>query len=218
MILLEGNIAAGKSTIGRRMQESDLFGFIEEPVGEWQEEFDENLLDLFYKDAHRWGFTFQLAAFTTRAKTWTEVLAKTDHSTVVLERSIYCDRYVFAKNCYQSGLMTKTEWQLYSKLWDWLQQNWCATPDKILYMRTPAEVCHDRICQRGRSEETTIPLDYLKQLEELHDAWLLDNPQAVIIDGCRQWSAQELYELLVDFGVPLGGRAEVTEAAEVEAS
>src|SRR5512136_2279730 len=109
MILFEGNIAAGKSTVGRRLAESGLFGFIEEPVGAWQKDFEENLLDLFYRDAHRWAFTFQLAAFTTRAKTWTEVLAMTDHVNVILERSIYCDRYVFAKNCYQSGLMTKTE-------------------------------------------------------------------------------------------------------------
>ena len=141
MILFEGNIAAGKSTVGRRLAESELFGFVEEPVGAWQQDFDENLLDLFYRDTNRWAFTFQLAAFTTRAKTWTEVLAMTDHRNVVLERSIYCDRYVFAKNCYQSGLMKKTEWQLYCKLWDWLESNWCTSPDRIVYLRTPADVC-----------------------------------------------------------------------------
>jgi deoxyadenosine/deoxycytidine kinase len=203
MILFEGNIAAGKSTVGRRLAESGLFGFIEEPVGAWQQEFDENLLDLFYKDANRWAFTFQLAAFTTRAKTWSEVLAMTDHSTVVLERSIYCDRYVFAKNCYQTGLMSKTEWQLYCKLWDWLQRNWCAEPDKIVYLRTPAEVCCERITERGRSEETTIPLEYLRDLEVLHDEWLMESPQAVIIDGCRQWQAREVYDLLLDSGVAM---------------
>ena len=35
MILFEGNIAAGKSTVGQRLHESGLFGFIEEPVGAW---------------------------------------------------------------------------------------------------------------------------------------------------------------------------------------
>jgi deoxyadenosine/deoxycytidine kinase len=206
MILFEGNIAAGKSTVGRRLAESGLFGFIEEPVGAWQKDFEENLLDLFYRDAHRWAFTFQLAAFTTRAKTWTEVLAMTDHSDVVLERSIYCDRYVFANNCFQTGLMSKTEWQLYCKLWDWLQANWCAEPDKIVYLRTPADVCHDRITCRGRNEETAIPLEYLRDLEALHDEWLLDNPRAVILDGCRQWQAEEIYDVLKAAGVPLGGR------------
>ena len=213
MILFEGNIAAGKSTVGRRLAESGLFGFVEEPVGAWQQDFEENLLDLFYTDANRWAFTFQLAAFTTRAKTWTEILAMIDHSTVVLERSIYCDRYVFAKNCYQTGLMRKTEWQLYCRMWDWLQSNWCAEPDKIVYLRTPAEVCHERIAQRGRSEETTIPLEYLRDLEMLHDEWLLHNPNALILDGCRQWTAEEVYDEVCASGLALTPRSELANVA-----
>ena len=217
MILFEGNIAAGKSTVGRRLAESDLFGFIEEPVGAWQKDFEENLLDLFYRDTTRWAFTFQLAAFTTRAKTWNEVLAMIDHRNVVLERSIYCDRYVFAKNCYQSGLMKKTEWQLYCKLWDWLESNWCAEPDKIVYLRTPAEVCLERIEARGRDEETTIPIEYLRDLETLHDEWLTDNPKAVMIDGCQQWTARDIYNTLQDAGVKLASEEELA-AARTESS
>ena len=213
MILFEGNIAAGKSTIGRRLAASQLFEFIEEPVGSWQEGFEENLLELFYRDTKRWAFTFQLAAFTTRAKTWTEVLALTDHRNIVLERSIYCDRYVFAKNCYQSGVMSKTEWQLYCRLWDWLESNWCAEPDRIVYLRTPAEVCSERIAARGRSEESKIPAEYLRDLEQLHDEWLLENPKATVIDGCRQWTAREIYDHLALSGVRLEDREETLTAA-----
>ena len=212
MILFEGNIAAGKSTVGRRLAESEMFGFVEEPVGAWQQDFEENLLDLFYRDTNRWAFTFQLAAFTTRAKTWTEVLALIDHRNVVLERSIYCDRYVFAKNCYQSGLMKKTEWQLYCKLWDWLEGNWCAEPDKIVYLRTPAEVCLERIEARGRAEETTIPIEYLRDLEALHDEWLIDNPKTIMIDGCKQWSAREFYDVLREADVTLATEEELIAA------
>jgi len=212
MILFEGNIAAGKSTVGRRLAASELFAFVEEPVGAWQGEFEENLLDLFYRDTNRWAFTFQLAAFTTRAKTWTEVLAMTDHRNVVLERSIYCDRYVFAKNCYQSGLMKKTEWQLYCKLWDWLESNWCAEPDKIVYLRTPAEVCLERIEARGREEETTIPIEYLRDLERLHDEWLVDNPKTVVIDSCRQWTPREIYDVLREADVSLATEEELLAA------
>jgi len=212
MILFEGNIAAGKSTVGRRLAESELFGFVEEPVGAWQQDFDENLLDLFYRDTNRWAFTFQLAAFTTRAKTWSEVLAILDHRNVVLERSIYCDRFVFAKNCYQSGLMKKTEWQLYCKLWDWLESNWCAEPDKIVYLRTPAEVCLERIEARGRAEETTIPIEYLRDLEVLHDEWLTDNPKAIMIDGTKQWTAREFYDVLREADVALATEEELIAA------
>lgn len=212
MILFEGNIAAGKSTVGRRLAESELFGFVEEPVGAWQQDFEENLLDLFYRDTNRWAFTFQLAAFTTRAKTWTEVLAIIDHRNVVLERSIYCDRYVFAKNCYQSGLMKKTEWQLYCKLWDWLESNWCAEPDKIVYLRTPANVCLERIEARGRAEEAAIPIEYLRDLEVLHDEWLTDNPKAIMIDGTKQWTARDFYDVLREAEVALATEEELIAA------
>jgi len=196
MILLEGNIGAGKSTLGRDLHESGSYGFIEEPVSAWQNEFDENILDLFYSDQRRWGFTFQIAAFTTRAKTWDEVLALTDHKNVILERSIYCDRFVFAKNCFQQGLITKTEWQLYCKLWDWLEDNWCQRPDQIIYLRTPFEVCMERIVERGRGEETTITLDYLRSLENLHDEWLLNNPDVVVLNGLKKWTAKEIGEFI----------------------
>jgi len=201
LTLLEGNIGTGKSTVGGKLRSSGHFAFIEEPVKAWQTEFDENLLDIFYRDKQRWSFTFQLCAFLTRAKTWQEVFEQIGDidKDVVLERSIYCDRYVFAKNCHESGYMTKTEWQLYCRLWDWLERKWCIKPDKILYYRTPARVCLERLNVRGRGEETGITLDYLLSLECLHDIWLIGNPLVVMLDGTREWTAEEIRQALRDF-------------------
>jgi deoxyadenosine/deoxycytidine kinase len=195
MILLEGNIGAGKSTVGNTLKESGLFDFIEEPVEAWQTGFAANLLDMFYRDMKRWAFTFQITAFITRAKTWQEVLALTDHSRVVLERSIFTDRFVFATNSYRIGGMTDVEWQVYCGLWEFLVSNYCVEPDCILYYRTPAEVCLERMKVRGRHEETGVTVEYLKQLEALHDEWLLEHPRAITLDGTRRWSADEVWEL-----------------------
>ena len=109
MILLEGNIGAGKSTVGSMLKTSGLFDFIEEPVDRWQTGFASNLLEAFYHDMARWSFTFQILAFITRAKTWQEVLARTNHSRVVLERSIFTDRHVFATSMHRIGAMSETE-------------------------------------------------------------------------------------------------------------
>jgi len=192
MILIEGNIGAGKTTVGRALAVSQRFGFIEEPTRAWQEDFASNMLDLFYSDPQRWSFTFQTCAFITRAKTWHEVLAVTDHDRVILERSIFCDRFVFAENCYRTGLMSPVEYQLYLGLWNFLVSNFCVEPDLILYLRTPAQVCLQRIRDRGRGEESGITLEYLLQLERLHDRWLLDHPRAVVLDGERRWTAAEI--------------------------
>jgi deoxyadenosine/deoxycytidine kinase len=196
MILLEGNIGAGKSTMGRILKASGLFDFIEEPVEAWQEGFAANLLDAFYSDMKRWAFTFQITAFVTRAKTWQEVLALTDHSRVVLERSIFTDRYVFATNSHRLGGMTDAEWQVYCGLWDFLATNYCVEPECILYYRTPAEICVERMKTRGRSEEVGVSLEYLRQLEALHDQWLLERPGAVLLDGTRAWTAEEVWDLM----------------------
>jgi deoxyadenosine/deoxycytidine kinase len=192
MILLEGNVGAGKSTVGRALAMSGNFGFIEEPTKAWQEDFASNMLELVYSDLQRWSFTFQICAFITRAKNWHEVLAVTDHDRVILERSIFCDRFVFAENCYRTGLMSPVEYQILLGLWNLLVSNFCDEPDVILYLRTPAEVCLQRLRDRGRGEESGITLDYLLQLERLHDDWLLDHPKAVVLNGERQWTAAEI--------------------------
>jgi deoxyadenosine/deoxycytidine kinase len=194
MILLEGNIGAGKTTVGQALASSDAFDFIEEPTAAWREGFAANMLELFYSDTKRWAFTFQICAFITRAKTWKEVLAYTDHSRVVLERSIFCDRYIFAENCFRTGLMSPPEYQLYCGLWEFLVSNYCVEPDLTLYLRTPAAICLDRIKVRDRQEEVGIPLEYLLQLEYLHDEWLLNNPRAILLDGEQRWTAEAVRE------------------------
>ena len=207
MILLEGNIGAGKTTVGNTLAASGKFGFIEEPTAVWQEGYAANMLELFYDDPHRWAFTFQTCAFVTRAKTWKEMLALNSHSRIVLERSIYCDRYIFAENCHRTGLISSAEYQLYCGLWDFLVADYHVQPDLILYLRTPADVCLERIKARDRSEESGITLEYLLQLEGLHDEWLLNNPGALVIDGARLWSAAELQAKMKTLGFSVPNRS-----------
>lgn len=42
-----------------------------------------------------------------------------------------------------------------------------------VYLRTTPEIVFERMKQRGRSEETSVSLDYLKQLHGLHENWLI---------------------------------------------
>jgi len=196
MFLLEGNIGAGKTSLGNLLKDSTAFEFLEEPVDMWRDGFANNLFEMFYKDMDRWSFTFQIMAFTTRAKTWSEILAKVQGEQIVLERSIFTDRNVFAKNLYAQGAMNDSEWELYQQLWDFLALNYCLVPDKIFYLRTPAEICLERIKKRGRDEEQQMPLDYLKRLEDLHDEWLLEHPDVILLDGTRRWSVEEIQALV----------------------
>lgn len=196
IISLEGNIGAGKSTVGQRLKASGLFDFLEEPISLWREGFAANLLQRMYTDMDRWAFTFQIMAFVTRVKTWQEILSRTDHQRVVLERSVFTDRRVFAANLHRRGAISDVEWELYCGLWDFLVSHYCVQPDHIIYLRTPVDVCMERIRVRGREEESQISLEYLRQIEELHDQWLMGNPGAMVLDGTRQWRPEEILELL----------------------
>lgn len=42
-----------------------------------------------------------------------------------------------------------------------------------VYLRTTPEVVYDRMKVRGRSEENSVSLDYLKQLHDLYEGWLV---------------------------------------------
>ena len=61
-IALEGNIAAGKSTLLGLLEDQLDYIAVPEPLSKWQEVGDNgtahnggNLLELFYKDPKRWG-------------------------------------------------------------------------------------------------------------------------------------------------------------------
>lgn len=197
LVLLEGNIAAGKTTLGTTLASDGGFEFIPEPVERWQTGYAANLLERFYTDTRRWAFTLQIGAFVTRVQALGDLSAR--RHDVVFERSIYCDRHVFAKNLHQHGFMDDTEWALYLQFWEQHKAS-APAPDAIIYLRTPAEECYARLRQRGRAEERGITLDYLRQLEARHDEWLLDPIEAVwpviVLDGVRPWAAGEVRALL----------------------
>jgi deoxyadenosine/deoxycytidine kinase len=204
LVLLEGNIAAGKTTLGRTLAEHNAFAFIPEPVERWQTGFAANLLERFYGDMRRWSFTLQICAFMTRAQAL-EAFPVRDQA-VIFERSIYCDRHVFAKNLHQQGFMDETEWALYLNFWNYLKDS-VPEPDAIIYLRTPAEECHRRLRARGRAEEHGIPLAYLQQLEACHDEWLLTPGTAekpvIVLDGTQRWTAADAQRKLAQIAPPL---------------
>ena len=194
---IEGNIGAGKSTVGAAIKATGRADFLPEPVDQWTGDFPENILDLFYSDPNRWSFLFQLMAFTTRAKTHKEVLALSDHSTVFIERSVLSDYYVFAKTLHDTGQMTDTEFAVYCGMWHWLHDNFCLSPDKIIYIKVSPETCLERINKRARGEETGITIDYLRLLEEAHNSWLTnDQEHVIIVDGESEIDVDSLLDKL----------------------
>ena len=189
---VEGNIAAGKSTLCALLDKSPLVKMIPEPVGVWQTDYPDNLLERFYKDQYRWSFTFQMAAFISRTMALEDVLAMDDHSNVILDRSVYCDRYVFAKSLNESGKMDDTEFRVYTDMWNWMSTKWIAKPEKIIYIKTSPEICLERIAQRSRGEEADIPIEYLRHIDRMHEEWLSKLDNVIVVDGSLQFDVDSI--------------------------
>jgi len=173
-LIIEGNIGAGKSTFLKIISSYLAIEPVFEPHQKWQKVGgDQNLLDAFYKDIKRWAYTFQSYAFVTRVLELEQAEKNSGASSLVLERSVYSDRYCFAKNCYEMGLMSSLEWELYQEWFAWLVEGYTKKPDGFIYLQTDPGICHQRLKQRKRSEETEVSLDYLTKLHTKHENWLI---------------------------------------------
>lgn len=175
IISLEGNIGAGKSTFLKIIEKALAVQAIFEPHTKWQQVGGtENLLEKYYAEPHRWSYTFQTYAFVTRVIEQESFARKSMFPIQMLERSVYSDRYCFAKNSFELGTMTALEWKLYQEWFSWLVDGYAATPVGFIYLRTTPEVCYERLKKRNRSEERNVSLDYLKTIHEKHERWLIE--------------------------------------------
>ena len=197
MFFIEGNIGAGKSTVLQELRKIDAISksendskiiLVPEPVDVWTTIIDSdgvNILHRYYEDPKRWAFTFQITAFVTRLQRLIDVLnTAPDNATVIVERSILSDRNCFATYGYKTGNISEIEWKIYSMWYDWFRGHLSQLDNaRYIYLKTTPEVSHQRIKRRSRSEESSIPLEYLRSINDLHDTWFnLRKVNQIIID------------------------------------
>lgn len=171
--IVEGNIGAGKSTFLSLIKSYLQAQIVYEPLDRWQNVGGHNLFEHFYNDTARWSYTFQSYAFITRVLAQKENAARNTLPLQILERSVYSDRYCFAKNLYELGSMTELEWKLYQEWFGWFVESMSTKPDGFIYLRTDPEICYERLQKRSRAEENTVSLDYIKYLHDKHEEWLV---------------------------------------------
>jgi deoxyadenosine/deoxycytidine kinase len=189
IISIEGNIGSGKSTLLNLLREKYSINkniiFVDEPVSEWNKikDGDKSILELFYSDKDKYSFTFQILAYITRLRKLLQVLENSNENNIIIcERSIYTDKYVFAKMLYQQGFIKEIEWQTYNYWFDTFRQQ--TLPDTIIYVKTDPIICSNRIRKRNRNGEDLIAIEYLNHCHEIHEEWLRDNINNIItIDG-----------------------------------
>ncbi len=164
-IVIDGLIGAGKSTQAELISTHYGLNVVKEPINDWP-------LNLFYSDPRRWGFLMQTAVLSS--------FSKLKNSDGIFERSPQSSKEVFWKNLVNSGTVTESENETFTKLFDALA--W--VPDVTIFISTPPINCWRHIQARGQTGDSTITMDYLENLDMYYQEYIKTYEGTVhIVDG-----------------------------------
>ncbi|MCD4682039.1 MAG: deoxynucleoside kinase [Bacteroidales bacterium] len=162
-IAIAGNIGSGKTTLTRLL--SKHFN--------WEAHFEDvetnPYLNSFYEEMQRWSFNLQIYFLNSRFRQIIEI--RESGKTVIQDRTIYEDAYIFAPNLHFMNLMTTRDFENYISLFE-LMSSFIQPPDLLIYLRASVPTLVNQIQKRGRDYEEAIRLDYLKSLNERYEAWI----------------------------------------------
>jgi deoxyadenosine/deoxycytidine kinase len=164
-VTVAGNIGVGKSTLVELLSKRLGWEPFYEPVGE-----NPYLAD-FYEDMPSWAFHSQIFFLSRRLRAHRQLL---DHPTsAIQDRSVYEDAEIFAQNLYLQRQMSERDYQTYRELYQVLTI-FLPPPDLVIYLRASVPSLTQRIQQRGREYEKQIQPNYLRRLNALYEAWVVD--------------------------------------------
>ena len=182
IISIDGNIGSGKSTLMGKLKtyfsNNKNVIFLKEPVDEWETITDENgttILEKFYGDSSKYGFSFQIMAYISRLDVIRKEIKKNPDAIFISERSLFTDKLVFAKMLFDSGNIELVNYKIYLKWFDTFAEDFPVS--KVIYVNTDPEICHMRIEKRSRTGESNIPLEYLQNCHKYHNNMLDVNSQ-----------------------------------------
>ena len=161
-IAIAGNIGVGKTTLCKLLSKHYKWSPLFEAVD------DNPYLDNFYEDMQRWSFNLQVYFLNSRFRQVQDI-AKSK-KTIIQDRTIYEDAYVFAPNLQSMGLMTQRDYDNYLSLFK-LMESVVSPPDLLIYLRSDVPSLVNKIQKRGRDCEEGIRIDYLKRLNERYEAF-----------------------------------------------
>jgi deoxyadenosine/deoxycytidine kinase len=174
-IAIAGNIGAGKTSL------TELIAKHYNWEAHYEDVIDNPYLDDFYNHMERWSFNLQVYFLKSRFQ---QLLTfKQKKKTIIQDRTIYEDAYIFAPNLNAMGLMNQRDFKNYRGLFD-LMESMIEGPDLLIYLRSSIPNLVNKIHKRGRDYENSISIDYLSRLNERYEAWIsaYDKGPMVIID------------------------------------
>jgi deoxyadenosine/deoxycytidine kinase len=162
-VAIAGNIGAGKTTLCEML--AHHFG--------WDVHYEDTennpYLSDFYLDMKRWSFNLQVFFLSSRYQQILRI--QQGNRTVIQDRTIYEDAFIFAPNLADMGLMERRDFENYTTLFQSIVSA-IKAPDLLIYLKASIPTLVEHIQMRGRDYEGSISIDYLKRLNERYENWL----------------------------------------------
>ena len=162
-VAIAGNIGAGKTTLTTYLGRH--FGW----DVHYESTDDNPYLSDFYNDMQRWSFNLQVYFLNSRYQQILRI--QQGDRTVVQDRTIYEDAFIFAPNLHDMGLLATRDFENYFSLFKTMSSQ-IKAPDLLIYLRADIATLVSHIQSRGREYEGNMSLDYLKRLNRRYEDWI----------------------------------------------
>jgi deoxyadenosine/deoxycytidine kinase len=183
-----GNIGVGKSTLVKSACLEPLKEILlstipnrtgGETVSSFEEKFNPTVLDAFYENPVSKAFVAQVEFLNGRLDRQNQI--EGCQGIVLEDRTIAEDYHIFGMAQKILGNMSEDEFLAYQRTYN-LMTDKIPGPDLIVYLRADVSTLQQRIKDRGRESENTIPFEYLNLLNELYETYISRNAKCPVLE------------------------------------
>lgn len=169
--VIAGNIGSGKTSLTEILSRRT-------GIPAYFEDSDNPYIGDFYNDMNRWSFNLQIYFLGKRLRQAAERLR--DGGSLIQDRTIYEDAYIFAANLHETGLMATRDFETYMQMFE-LTTHLMPRPDLLIYLKASVPTLVSQIQKRGRGYEMGIQSDYLERLNRKYENWIGDIYQGEVV-------------------------------------
>jgi deoxyadenosine/deoxycytidine kinase len=162
-IVVSGNMGSGKSTLCTLLSEQLGFPFIPEPY----------MHNPFLADAHQGvkgsHIKSQLYFLIEHWKTFHQI--SDQDSTVIKDSSVTDSAMVYVQSMHKDGKIDQDEYDLYHSFYNEIMSH-VPKPKLLIYLCPSVDTLYERMIERNRSYETSVPKSYLQGLQDYYDQFI----------------------------------------------
>lgn len=163
LILIAGNLGAGKTTLAKQIGQKLNWYIGYESVS------DNPYLPDFYSDMKTWSFHLQVYFLGQRLKQ--HIYAYNLPQSAVLDRSIYEDAQIFANALHKAGNISDRDYNAYLAIYNYVVETLPA-PNMLIYLKAPIQILSQRIKKRGQGFDQDLSIEYLEMISSFYEEWI----------------------------------------------